>query len=62
LTWDVFGSKLQDKRELARPRRMCVWKSNFEMVQKEIGSEGVDWQNEYKGRTLFSAIIQLKFP
>ena len=41
---------------------VCVWKSNFEMVLKERGSEGVDWQDEYKGRTLFGAIIQLKFP
>ena len=59
LAWDFFASKLQGKRQLARPRRMCVWERNVKVVLKDIGYEGVNWQDKYKGGILLSAIIQL---
>ena len=59
LAWDFLASKLQGKRQLARPRRMCVCERNVKLFLKDRGYEGVNWQDEYKGRILLSAIIQL---
>jgi len=60
----VLVGKPEGKRPLGRPRRR--WVDNSMMDLQEVGCEYMDWiglaQDRDRGRTLVSAVMNLRVP
>jgi len=60
----VLVGKLEEKRQLGRPRHR--WEDNIKMDIQELGCGGVDWielaQDRDRWRALVNAVRNLQFP
>ena len=60
----VLVGKPEGRRPLGRPRRRCV--DNIRMDLQEVGCGYMDWiglvQDRGRGRTLVSAVMNLRVP
>jgi hypothetical protein len=60
----VSVGKLEEKRQLARPR--CRWEDNINKDLQEVGGEGMDWielaQDRDRWWALVTAVINLRVP